>query len=205
MRLLLLGVEALILLMFLANFWVVALTQGRTYTRISRIPPQQTALVLGTSPKMMSGRANPYFTTRMSAAAKLYHFDKVRHIIVSGERSPNYNEPRAMKNYLIFNEGVPESVITEDPEGFNTERSIKRCKYVYGENDVIIVSQGFHNLRALFLARNLRMNAYAFDAQDIDRYESFYRNHFREFFARIKAVLFYVLNISPEVTVNGSA
>ncbi|QCX52360.1 vancomycin high temperature exclusion protein [Elizabethkingia sp. JS20170427COW] len=186
--------------MVLANFWVIALTEGRTFEKLSKIPPRNCALVLGTSPKTMSGRANPYFTRRMEAVSTLYHLGKIRKIIVSGEKSYNYNEPGAMKSYLIFNGGVPEHIIVEDFEGFNTQASVMRCKYIFRENNIIIISQGFHNLRALFLARNEGMDAYAFDAEDVQANESFYRNHSREFLARIKAVAFYIFNVSPKIT-----
>lgn len=187
-----------ILLMILANFWVVALTSGRTYTKISKVPPRDCALVLGTSPKMRSGVANPYFTARMDAVGTLYHHGKIKKIIVSGEKSKNYDETEAMKNFLVYNEGVPENIIIKDPKGFNTHKSILRCKNVYGQKNVIIVSQGFHNLRALFFARNNGMNALGFDAQDVTKNESFYRNHTREFLARDLAVFYYILGISPE-------
>lgn len=187
-----------ILLMILANVWVVALTSGRTYTKISKVPPRDCALVLGTSPKMRSGVANPYFTARMDAVGTLYHHGKIKEIIVSGEKSENYDEPEAMKNFLVNNEGVPENIIIKDPKGFNTHKSILRCKNVYNQKNVIIVSQGFHNLRALFFARNNEMNALGFDAQDVSKNESFYRNHTREFFARALAVFYYILGISPE-------
>lgn len=191
-------VELAVLLMVLANFWVVALTSGRTYTKISKVPPRDCALVLGTSPKMRSGIANPYFTARMDAVGTLYHHGKIKKIIVSGEKSENYDEPAAMKKFLVYNEGVPEDIIIQDPKGFNTHKSILRCKNIYKQKNVIIVSQGFHNLRALFFARNNGMNALGFDAQDVSKNESFYRNHTREFFARILAVFYYVLGISPE-------
>lgn len=190
--------ELAVLLMVLANFWVVALTSGRTYTRISKVPPRDCALVLGTSPKMRSGVANPYFTARMDAVGTLYHHGKIKKIIVSGEKSDNYDEPAAMKKFLVYNEGVPENIIVQDPKGFNTHKSILRCKNVFKEKNVIIVSQGFHNLRALFFARNNGMNALGYDAQDVSKNESFYRNHIREFFARVLAVFYYVLGISPE-------
>ena len=191
-------VEIGVLLMILANIWVYALTNGRTYTRISKIPPRETALVLGTSPKMKSGVSNPYFTSRMDAAALLYHHGKIKKIIVSGEKSKNYDETEAMKNFLVYNEGVPENIIIKDPKGFNTHKSILNCKNTYNQKNVIIVSQGFHNLRALFFARNNGMNALGFDAQDVTKNESFYRNHTREFLARDLAVFYYILGISPE-------
>ena len=188
-------VEIAILLMILANVWVFALTNGRTFTKISKIPPRETALVLGTSPKMKSGVSNPYFTSRMDATALLYHHGKIKKIIVSGEKSPGYDEPFAMKNYLVYQEGVPESIIIEDPKGFKTQSSISNCKNIYQQNDVIIVSQGFHNLRALFYARNNDMNALGFDAQDVLSNQSYYRNQSREFLARVVAVVYYVFGI----------
>ncbi|WP_394801825.1 SanA/YdcF family protein [Chryseobacterium daecheongense] len=197
-NLLFVSIETGILLICLANAWVFALTNGRTYTKISKIPPREIALVLGTSPRMRSGLSNPYFTKRMDATALLYHHGKIKQIIVSGEKSKGYNEPAAMKNYLIYQEGVPEDIIVEDPKGFNTYKSILRCKDVYKKDDVIIVSQGFHNLRALFFARNNNMNALGFDAQDVSKPESYYRNQFREIFARVIAVVYFILGISPD-------
>lgn len=191
-------VELMILLMIGANAWVYALTNGRIYSRISKIPPRECALVLGTSPKTMSGGANPYFVKRMEAAAKLFHYGKIKKIIVSGEKSSGYDEPSAMKRFLIYQEGVPESIITEDPKGFKTQLSIKRCKEVYHQNNIIIVSQGYHNMRALFFARNQDMNALAFEATDISQAESYYRNQSREFFARVLAVFYYIFGLEPE-------
>lgn len=191
-------VEIGILLMILANVWVFAVTNGRTFTKISKIPPRETALVLGTSPKMKSGISNPYFTSRMDATALLYHHGKIKKIIVSGEKSQGYDEPSAMKDYLVYQEGVPENIIIEDPKGFKTQTSINNCKNIYHQNDVIIVSQGFHNLRALFYARNNDMNALGFDAQDVLSNQSFYRNQSREFLARVSAVLFYILDIEKK-------
>lgn len=191
-------VEITVLLMILANVWVVALTNGRTFTKISKVPPRETALVLGTSPRMKSGVSNPYFTKRMDATALLYHHGKIKKIIVSGEKSPGYDEPFAMKNYLVYQEGVPENIIIEDPKGFKTQASINNCKNIYKKNDIIIVSQGFHNLRALFYARNNNMNALGFDAQDVFSNQSFYRNQSREFLARVSAVVYYLLGIEKK-------
>ncbi|SEF64619.1 SanA protein [Halpernia humi] len=191
-------IEIGLIVMFLANAWVFALTNGRTYTKVSQIPARETALVLGTSPKTMSGNANPYFTKRMDAVSALYHYGKIKKIIVSGEKSEHYDEPAAMKNFLIYQEGVPEDVIIEDPKGFNTHKSILRCKNEYHQTSVIIVSQGYHNLRALFFARNQNMNALGFDAQDVYENSSFYRNQSREFLARVQAVVYFILGIAPK-------
>ena len=192
------SIEIGFLLVCLCNIWVFGLTNGRTYTKISKIPPREVAIVLGTSPRMRSGVSNPYFTKRMDATALLYHHGKIKQILVSGEKSKGYDEPAAMREYLIYQEGVPASIIIEDPKGFNTYKSILRCKNVYYKDNVIIVSQGFHNLRALFFARNNNMNALGFDARDVTKPESYYRNQSREILARVAAVVYYILGISPD-------
>ena len=188
-------IEVVVLLVFWSNIWVFHLTNGRIFNKVSKVPPRYCALVLGTSPKMKSGKANPYFIERMRAVATLYHHGKIKKIIVSGEKSLNYDEPKAMKTYLSHQEGVPESIIIEDPKGFSTKESILRCKDVFKENNVIIVSQGFHNFRALFFARHHNMNALGYDAQDVTKNESYYRNHTREVLARVKAMIYYLLEI----------
>ena len=73
-----------------------------------------------------------------------------------------------------------------------------RCKNEFKQKNVIIVSQGFHNLRALFFARNIGMNALGFDAHDVTKNESYYRNHSREFLARVQAVIYYIFGISND-------
>lgn len=191
----LLFVEVLFLLMIFANMWVYSLTNGRMFSKISRIPSRNTALVLGTSPKMKSGKANPYFVSRMEAASQLYHYGKIKQIIVSGEKSKGYDEPFAMKQYLMYQEGVPESAIIEDSGGFKTKFSIERSKKVYRQDEIIIVSQGYHNMRALFYARNHNINALAFDATEITQPRSYFRNQTREFLARVQAVVYYIFEI----------
>lgn len=188
-------IEFALLSMFLCNIWVFSLTNGRTYEQISKIPHREVALVLGTSPKMKSGNVNPYFVKRMEATAKLYQHGKIKKIIVSGEKSQGYDEPAAMKNYLIYQEGIPNHLIIEDPKGLNTRESIYNCSQKLKQKEVIIVSQGFHNLRALFYAQNMDMNALSFQAEDVLKKESFYRNQSREFLARVKAVTYYLLFI----------
>ncbi len=184
--------ELTIIFVVVCNIWVYEVTRNATFTKISKVPPREVALVLGTSPKTRGGRANPYFISRMAAAALLYHHYKVKKIIVSGEKSPYYDEPLAMKNFLVKENGVPEEAILMDSKGFSTASSIQRAKSVYKQKNIIIVSQGYHNLRALFYARNIGLNALGYDAQDIESNESFYRNHVREILARVQAVIFYV-------------
>ena len=124
------------------------------YNTINKLPQNDVALVLGTSKYTVNGYQNPYFYYRIEAAAKLYQAKKVKHILVSGDnRLKSYNEPKEMQQALE-KRGIPTKAITLDYAGFRTLDSVVRSKEVFGQKRITIVSQKFHNHRALFIANN---------------------------------------------------
>lgn len=184
-------------LILLSNHLVEKAGHGKIYSRIEDVPARKTALVFGTSPRTKRGK-NLFYSYRMQAAADLWKSGKVSHIIVSGDNHTlSYDEATYMK--ISLNEfGVPDSVITLDYAGFRTLDSVVRCKWVFGQDDVIVVSQQFQNERALFIAEHFGINAIAFNAQDVpNRYGTV--TSVREYLARVKAVLdIYVLKTQPK-------
>ncbi len=178
------------------NLWIVGSVNARMYDRIEDIERRDVALLLGTSPYMIGGGDNPFFTHRIEAAADLFHAGKVRHIIVSGESSPNYNEPRAMRKALL-KKGVPEAAITMDFAGLRTFDSVVRCQKIFQQQKVTIISQAFHNSRALFIADAYGLDAIAYNAAYPSEASS--RTLLREYLARPKAVLdLYFLDTQPQ-------
>lgn len=176
-----------ILMLFLSNMWIIYTTQDRVIEDMEKLPKLNTALVLGTSKKMVGGKANPYFHYRIEAVADLYKKGKVKRIILSGDNSTKYyNEPLDMQKALM-ELGVPKSATTLDYAGLRTLDSVVRCKEVFGRNDVIIVTQKFHSYRALFIGQYYKMNTYAYVADNPSLDRSF-RVLFREILARPKAI-----------------
>lgn len=177
------------------NLWIVGSVSARMYDQLDDVEKRDVALLLGTSPYQIGGGDNPFFTHRITAAADLYHAGKVRHIIVSGESSPNYNEPRAMRKALI-KKGVPENAITMDFAGLRTFDSVVRCQKIFQQQKVTIISQAFHNARALFIADYYGLDAIAYNAEYPAEVSSY--TMLREYFARPKAVLdLYLLDTQP--------
>ncbi len=179
------------------NHWITHSTEQQTYSNIDSIPSRNVGLVLGTN-EIWHGEENPFFKNRIEAAAALYDAGKIKYIIVSGDNHvKNYDEPKAMKNALI-RLGIPASAIFLDYAGFRTFDSVIRCHDVFGQDTIIIISQQFHNERALFIANHFKMNAIAFNAKNAP--ESFsIQTYLREYLARCKAVLdLYVLNTHPK-------
>lgn len=181
-----------------SNLWVEWQTRGRLYDEIEAIPPKKVALLLGTSKRLSDGRVNLYFQYRIDAVVTLYQAEKIKHIIASGDnRLKSYNEPLDMQKALI-DRGVPKEAITLDYAGFRTLDSVVRVKEIFSQNDIIIVSQAFHNERALFISDFYGIQAIGFNAQDVLAREWQLKMQLREYFACFKAVLdLYVLRTQP--------
>ena len=132
----------------------------------------------------------------MEATALLYHNNKIKHIIVSGDNHvTGYDEPTDMETYLI-KLGVPASKITKDYAGFRTFDSVIRAKKVFGQTELTIISQKFHNQRAIFICNNKGIKAIGYNAKAVF---STPRNTAREYLAKFKAVLdIYLLNTKPK-------
>lgn len=161
------------------------MARGRCYNAVDKVPARVCGLVLGCSPH----GGNPYFITRIKAAADLYHAGKVHYLVVSGDNfREGYNEPAEMKKALI-KEGVPADKIYCDYAGFRTLDSIVRAKEIFGQEEFTVISQRFHNERALYIARRKGMrDSVAFDAAN-PATSSVIKMHVREVGARIMAIL----------------
>lgn len=172
---------------------------GRTFDRAADVPPRKAALVLGCSEHLQNGQDNLFFCNRIDAAAELYKTGKARYLIVSGDNHiEGYDEPSDMKRALMAR-GVPGDAIYCDYAGFRTLDSVVRTKAIFGQDKFIVVSQKFHNERAIFLASHKGLDAVGFNARDVTTVRHGLRTHLREQFARIKNVLdVYVLRSQPK-------
>ena len=141
--------------------------EAKSFSDVGKVPVVDVALVLGTAPIGPEGGPNRYFVYRLNAAAALYKAGKVKYFIVSGHRDGRYDEPTAMRTGLV-ERGVPEEAIYRDFDGDRTLDSVARARLIYGQTRLIIVSQRFHLSRALFLARHEGIDAWGFEARDVD-------------------------------------
>ncbi len=189
---------SLLLFVVISNIWILVSTHGQVYDKISDLPKAKVAVVLGTSKTLVNGSPNRYFKYRIEKAAELYKMKKVSHFILSGDNhSKYYNEPQDMKNALIA-KGVPEDAITLDYAGFRTLDSMVRAKEIFGQEEVIVITQKFHAFRAIFIGEYHGISTMALTARDLSLEQSL-KVEGREILARTKAVIdLYVLNESPK-------
>jgi SanA protein len=165
---------------------------------VNQIGEHKVGLVLGTSSKTVGGGNNPFFINRIEAATKLYENGKIKKILVSGDNAEvSYNEPKAMQLALL-DKGIPKEDIVLDYAGFRTLDSVIRARDVFGQNDLIIISQEFHIKRAVYIARTLGIDAQGFVAQGVSMTFNA-RTQVREILARTQAWMdVHILNRQPK-------
>ncbi len=179
-----------------SNLVIVLVSNKHLYANIHDLPANKTAVVLGTSRYLKGGAPNPWFHYRISAAAELYHSGKIDYLILSGDnRTRFYNEPEQMRRELVkYN--VPDNAMYLDYAGLRTLDSMVRSKAIFGQDTIIVVSQKFHNQRAVFLARLHGIHATAYNAKSPDARQGI-RTNTREVFARVKVFLDIISGKQP--------
>lgn len=170
---------------------------GRVYSNPTEIPHRRVGLVLGCSRRLGDGSPNPFFDSRIQAATELFRAGKVDYFLVSGDNhTRGYDEATDMRNGLL-EEAIPASRIYSDCAGFRTLDSIVRARDVFGLQEITVISQEFHNERALFLAAHQGVDAIGYNAQNVDL-DDFSGAHKRDKLAKIKAILdVYLLRTRP--------
>lgn len=191
------GLLLLVGLIFVTDYWVSYSSRKQLYDNIEEFDHHKVGLLLGTSKYVSKGVKNVFYKYRIAAAVKLFNEGKIDFILVSGDnRQRDYNEPETMRRDLLA-AGIPESRIVLDYAGFRTLDSVVRCKEVFGETDIIIISQKFHNERAICLANKRGLDAIAYNAGDPPADKTI-KVMIREKFARVKMVLDLITSKQPK-------
>lgn len=182
---------------FVANNKVESATAKYVYSDVSMIPYNRVGLLLGTSKLLRSGKPNQYFTYRIDATVKLFNAGKIKYVVISGDNSTkNYNETQDMHDALV-ERGMPENRIYLDYAGLRTYDSVYRMQAIFGQTDFTVISQEFHNLRAIYIAKALKLNAIGYNARDVTVYYGL-RTQLREKLSRMKLFLDLAFGIKPK-------
>jgi len=197
---------ALVILTGAANLYVVLAANGPVTSDIAKVPHTQVAIILGAGLED-DGSPNPMLADRIERGAELYEGGKVDKLLVSGDGDYNeFSEPGTMRDALL-SDGIPGRDIFMDPYGVNTWASMVRARRIYGIKNAVIVTQGFHMQRSLYLADHAGLNPTGLLADR--RGYGFLGVHsdLRELLARVKAIGTVVLNSGvtggPEIPITG--
>jgi SanA protein len=92
-----------------------------------------------------------------------------------------------MKNDMI-KLGIKQNDIICDYAGLRTLDSIIRFKEIFNQNQGIVISQKFHNTRAIYIGRSRGIELYGYNADDVDRHNGF-KTRARELISKLFCVL----------------
>ncbi len=188
---------SIIIFLLVSDYSVTTSTEKALKSEPQNIEENRVGLLLGTRKVLSNGQENLYYKYRIEAAIELYNSKKIEFILVSGDNSrKEYDEPTDMQMDLIA-AGIPKDKIYKDYAGFRTLDSVVRAKEIFGQRKLTIISQPFHNERAIYIAKNKGIEAVGFNARDVSsRYGA--KTMIREKFARAKMVLDLLFNKSPK-------
>lgn len=187
----------IIAVIYFSNSIIENNAEGKLFNSTENIPKNKVGLLLGTVKYLSDGRINLYYQFRLDAAVELYKARKIDFILVSGDNgSKGYDEPTDFKNDLI-EAGIPENKIYLDYAGFRTLDSVVRVKEVFGQSSITIISQQFHNERALYLAQHFDIEAIGFNAKGVSGKKAL-KVQLREYLARVKVFVDILLGVDPK-------
>ncbi len=176
----------LVLLVALANVYVLWKGGGST-SSIADVPKAEVAIVPGALVQP-NGKMSGMLGDRVEQASRLWHAGKVKKILVSGDHgSWKYDEPDTMREALV-RDGVPPRDVFEDHAGFDTWATMVRARSIFGVRHAVVVTQGFHMPRALYLADAAGIDATGLTA---DLHHWGYqgrKSEAREVLSRVKAI-----------------
>jgi SanA protein len=157
-----------VMLPFLWQSWVND-RYGASIYSVADAPSQRVGIVFGAR-VYPSGRLSGMLRDRVETGVALYQAGKVEKLLMTGDNSrADYNEPDAMKAHAV-SLGVPAADIQVDYGGRRTYDSCYRARDIFQVSSAILVTQGFHLPRALYLCDQLGLPAVGV-ASDISRYD----------------------------------
>ncbi len=180
------GAGALGLSIALANAYVLSAGGGSTDS-VAEVPHAQVAIVPGALVNP-DGSMSTMLADRVRQASALWHAGKVDRLLVSGDHGTwAYDEPDTMRRALV-RDGVPPRDVFEDHAGFDTWATMVRARSIFGVRDAVVVTQGFHMPRALFLAAEAGIDATGLTS-DLHPYGiQGVKSDVREVLSRVKAL-----------------
>ena len=146
------------------------------------------------------GTPSPMLEDRLELAIYLYENGYSKKLLLSGDNGTEYyDEVTAMRNYVL-GQDIPERAVVCDYAGFSTYDSMYRAQGIFGVERAIVVTQGYHLPRALFIGKALDMDVYG-AAADQETFVGQQARDLREIVARDKDLIKSF--IKPEAKIMG--
>ncbi len=140
---------------FLPPYLVWHNGRAAIYASIDSVEQTSVAIVFGAGLTVRNTPSDALMD-RLTVAADLYAQGLVDRLLVSGDnRTLEYNEPDVMKETLVDDFDIPAEVIFADYAGRRTYDTCRRAHELWGIDEAILVTQGYHLPRAIWTCEAL--------------------------------------------------
>ena len=197
----------MIIIILSINIYVILSTKAKI-KKIKEINYNDIDCIIVLGAGIRGSNPSPMLEDRLLTGIDLYTKKISNKIIVSGDHGKeNYDEVNVMKSYLTDND-IPSEDVFMDHAGFSTYDSIYRAKEIFGAKKVVIVTQKYHLYRALYISKELDLEAYGVKA-DKRTYRYQLKRDIREIAARIKDFIKCIFKpestyLGETISVNGN-
>ena len=200
------GVAVTGVLLLAALNGYVLLRAGSAAHVVDGVRHAQVAIVPGALVQL-DGQMSGMLEDRVDGAIALYRAGKVDKILVSGDHGRlGYDETDTMRDALLAN-GIPARAIFTDYAGFDTWSTMDRAREIFDVESAVVVTQGFHMSRALYLAKSAGIEAQGLVADQSGYGSTGEESEVREVLARVKGVREGVMHSSvmggPKLPITG--
>lgn len=190
------------------NFFVVAKTSKKILTQeqAEELEDVDCILILGAG--IWGEKPSPMLEDRLLEGIDLYKNNVSNKIIMSGDHgTKEYDEVNVMKSFAIDRDVKSEDIFM-DHAGFSTYESLYRAKEIFQAKKIVIVTQKYHMYRALYIAKQLGIEAYGVNS-DPREYGGQSIRELREIIARDKDCIKCIFKPKPTflgdtIPVNGN-
>jgi vancomycin permeability regulator SanA len=179
---------------------IIYFGKKQVYTNIEDVDEYNVGIVFGAGVKE-DGTPHDMLRDRLIVASDLYNAGKIKKILVSGDnRFVNYNEPQVMFEYLTEDLKIPADDVVRDYAGRRTYDTCARAKEIFGVENALLITQGYHLPRTIYTCEKLGIESEGYSGT-LDLYvgDKFYKT--REVLAIYKA--WFDVNISKPSYVGG--
>lgn len=198
----------ILIIVLTINFIVIGQTKNRILTEEQAKELQDVDCILILGAGIWGEKPSPMLEDRLLEGIDLYKNNVSNKIIMSGDHgTKEYDEVNVMKSFAIDRDVKSEDIFM-DHAGFSTYESLYRAKEIFQAKKIVIVTQKYHMYRALYIAKQLGIEAYGVNS-DPREYGGQSIRELREIIARDKDCIKCIFKPEPTflgdtIPVNGN-
>jgi len=174
-----------ILIAALVNVYVYTVTRGRIVSETDAADRTYDCILVLGAGVWQNNRPSHMLADRLDCGIRLYESGASDRLLMSGDHGrEEYDEVNVMKDYAV-QAGISSEAVFMDHAGFSTYESLYRARDIFQCKRILIVTQGYHMYRALYIAESLGLDAQGV-ASDPRAYAGQAMREVREIAARVK-------------------